>query len=797
MGAFMPPLYHFSPPLHNRPLEPALGIPILEDTDQDQLIRAVKRWLSEHSNWLLVLDNVEDFELVLNLLPVVRRGHVLLITRAQDTGGTAKSIEIDRMLADEGALLLLRRAGLLTSDDLLDLASSADIEQALKISAVLDGLPLALVQAGAYIQATGCGMAGYLSRYEKQRAKLLHWRDRLNTDYPESVATTWSLSFERVQQVSSTAADLMRLCAFFFAEAIPEEMIIEGSHNLGQFLQEVTDEIQLDECFRILRRYSFVQRNLRDKTFSIHRLVQAVQLDNMERETQYLWANRALYAVNQALPYVEAGTQQGQRFFLHAQACCSFIKEQHLASLEAAQLLHKTGRYLREASQYAQAESFCQEALQLYEALSDAPQIELVHCCSDLALVSERLGKFVEAEVLYGRAWVICERLYGMEHPETAVTLNNLGLFYLNQGRITQAEQHIKQALEIRTKILGPDNLQVANSRNCLAELYSDRGMVAEAEQLHKQVLELRERILGPEHPSVGNALNNLAKSYLQQGRLDDAEPICQRAIAIYERNFGSEHHVLAYPLANLAAIYEHQGKSSEAEALFKRSLSLREQALGEDHPEVAVALVRLAVLYKKTGRLSVAEALCQRALLILEKTSSGPELPQRINALSTLTLIYLDQEKYEEAEQLTKRLLTLAKQLYGPEHLRVIKDLNVIGICYLDRHEYARARSLYERMLDVSSKVLGSDHPAIVKLKINVARACEFQGDYFTADLRYMDTLQEIRQKWGLERHPDAPKLLEWYSAFLKKQKRLDEAAHVDAILQRLKAISKKGTKE
>ncbi len=766
-----------------------LDVPTPDEANQDYLVRAVKRWLREHTNWLLIFDNVNDFKVACNFLPTMKHGHVLVTTRAQDTGGIAKNIEIEKMPQDEGALLLLRRAGLLASDDPLDRASKADVELARHISDVMYGLPLALVQAGAYIRATGCDMAGYLDRYEKQRAKLLGRRDELNADYPESVATTWSLSFERVEQASAAAADLLRLCAYFYAEAIPEEMIIDAAHHLGPFLQAITDEIQLDDCIGTLRRYSFIQRNTQNKTFSIHRLVQAVQIDSMEQETQRIWAGRAVYAVNRAFPYVEVGTQQGQRYFLHAQACCLSIKQWHLTSLEAAQLLHKTGRYLREASQYAEAEPFCQDSLELYEHIPQAPKIELSHCCSDLALISEWRGKFAEAEAFYERAWSLCEGLYGTEHPETAAALSNLGLFYSKQGKYSQAEPRIKEALEVRIKTLGADHPQVANSRNCLAELYTKRGKDTEAEQLYKQVLDLYERTLGTEHPRVANVLNNLAGLYEHQGRLDQAEPLCQRALAIYEQQFGPEHHYLAYPLNTLAVIYEGQRKTSEAEALLKKALAIREHTLGTEHPEVAATLKHLALVYKAAGRLQEAGVLFQRALAILEQTA-GPEHPHLINVLSLLTLISLDQHKEEEAERLTGRLLAIAAQLQGLEYLKVINDLIIIGTFYLDHREYARARSLYERVLTTAEKILGPDSPTIVPILINLADVDAQQGDDLHADWLYHRALQVI-EKQGRFWHPDALKLLQRYAPLMRKMHRDKEAEMLESLMEIIRGSS------
>ena len=62
-------------------------------------------------------------------------------------------------------------------------------------------MPLALDQAGAYIEETGCGLLGYHRLYQQYRAALLaERRGELVDDHPLPVATTWHLSFQQVEQ---------------------------------------------------------------------------------------------------------------------------------------------------------------------------------------------------------------------------------------------------------------------------------------------------------------------------------------------------------------------------------------------------------------------------------------------------------------------------------------------------------------------------------------------------------------------------------------------------------------------
>ena len=86
----------------------------------------------------------------------------------------------------------------------LNEAPKEDRTQAESIVQEMDGLPLALDQAGAYIEETSCSLADYLTLYRTRRKDLLGHRSKLPADHPEPVARTWALSFQ--QEWSSDSA---------------------------------------------------------------------------------------------------------------------------------------------------------------------------------------------------------------------------------------------------------------------------------------------------------------------------------------------------------------------------------------------------------------------------------------------------------------------------------------------------------------------------------------------------------------------------------------------------------------
>jgi hypothetical protein len=101
---------------------------------------------------------------------------------------------------------------------LVNRTGDPDGQAAATLAGELGGLPLALEQAAAYVQATWETLAGYLASFRRRRADLLARGEP--TGYPQTVATTWRLAFEDLAQAAPDAAGMLRLLAFCAPEAI-------------------------------------------------------------------------------------------------------------------------------------------------------------------------------------------------------------------------------------------------------------------------------------------------------------------------------------------------------------------------------------------------------------------------------------------------------------------------------------------------------------------------------------------------------------------------------------------------
>ncbi len=647
-----------------------LGLSILEPRNQQQVLFAFHQWFSSQTNWLLILDNVEDLAILDMVFPdenARRRGHIVLTTRAQAVGVWANKIAVETMGEEEGATLLLRRAKVIPRSGPLEAAAEEDREKARVISAELDGLALALDQAGAYIDEAPSSLAEYLDLYRARRAALLRRRGTAVSGHPDSVTTTFELSFDKIQQVNPAAAELLLSCAFLHPDAIPEELIMDGASHAGALLQSVeTDPIQLQEALGTLSRYSLLRRNVSARTLSTHRLVQAVLKDMMDEATQRQRAEQAVQAMVHAFALEGSDTwQHAERYTPHALACAELIEQLRLEGETAAILLSRTGLYLRQRAQYGQAQQFHEQALARYEQLFGPEDPEVATALNNLALVYQEQRKHAEAQGLFERAEGILAKAYPLGHPDRARILANLASCHRSQGELREACRLGELAVAMLEKTLGPEDLDLAAALSTLATVNRDQGDTQRAEPLYQRALAIKERALPPGHPLIAFNLSAFATNFHLQLRFDRAAAYQERALAILEQALGPDHPEVALCLFCLADTYMMRRDFKRAERCNLRSLAIYEKAEGPIHSDMAQPLCGLAMVAQMRGRYVEAEPLYQRALTILEQTQ-GPTYPDLIPMLRAYATLLYRMGRREKARALEARAEAIERKIRG-----------------------------------------------------------------------------------------------------------------------------------
>jgi tetratricopeptide (TPR) repeat protein len=665
-----------------------LAFPQKDREEEPHLFATIKHWLQSQTAWLLILDQVDDISLVDLIVPPQSSGHVLLTTRVQAIATFASAVPITSLTLDMSVLFLLRRAGIIPAEASLDQVPAEIVHQATAIAQEMAGFPLALDQAGAYLEKTGCSLSTYLDLYHQRRTRLLSLRGQFVGSHPDSVTTTLLLAMEKVSQELGANLDLLRLLAFLHPDAIPTEMIVQGASVLGGPLRALaSNPTALDEIIATLLSSSLIHLDTDRTSISIHRLVQAVIIDALTLKQKRQWASQVVRLVNHVFPEVRFDTWATcERYWPQAQHCATLIADFQLSLKEGALLLRRLGSYCYQQANYIEAETYLTQVLRLHEQYQWDEPVEAAQTLNSLAQLYHRQAHYQEAEAYHLRALELREQALGSEHPDTAISLHNLAI------------------------------------------LYSDQGQYQRAEQLYQRVLSIEEISHGIDHPETARILNNLALAYYLQGNYLQAEAAYRRTLMIYERVLPSNHPDLAYPLEGLGDVSEKQGKYQQAEALYRRAFTIREQALGDLHPETAHSMNKLAGIYVSQGRYQQAEALYPRALTIVEQ-SLGLDHPDIALFLNNLAFLANKQGQYQKAEDLYRRALAIQERILGSEHPDMATSLNNLALLYEDQGKYEGAEPLLQRALAIQEHVLGPEHHFTIHTRQNLRNLYQKQG--------------------------------------------------------------------
>ena len=539
----------------------ALGTPA-ETASLDEQLTQVLHWLEANPGWLLIVDNVDTEEAaraIEELLARLWAGHVLITSRIGNWSAGVEPIELDVLAPADAAAFLLER----TPHRRL---AADDASPAATIAGELDGLAVALEQAGAYIDKLRLSFAEYLRRWETKRPEVLRWHDLQLMQYPASVAITWETT---LAQLTEPARRLLEVLVWLSPEPIPLFLV-----EAAPLVEVISDP---RAALAGLAGYSLARFGASGDAVLIHRLVQEItrgRIAAADRTTTLQTALNAVDAVTVDSPWDVRTWAVWTPLAAHAKAVSRYADDAGLAK--------PTARLMNELGLYWQAR-----------------------------------GQFREAEPLMRRALAIDERSYGPDHPNVASDLNNLAALLQATNRLGDAEPLMRRALAIDENSYGPDHPNVAIDLNNLAQLLQATNRLGDAEPLMRRALAIDERSYGPDHPNLAIRLNNLELLQQATNRLGEAEPLMRRALAIDERGYGPDHPNVAIRLNNLALLLQATNRQGEAEPLMRRALAIDERSYGPDHPDVARDLNNLAMLLQATNRQGEAEPLLRRTVQI------------------------------------------------------------------------------------------------------------------------------------------------------------------------------------
>jgi tetratricopeptide (TPR) repeat protein len=360
----------------------ASDLRLTEDASQEAIAEAVRVWLERRRRWLLVLDNVAEPQAVAELLPRSGTGHVLLTTQAE-TGWEplADPLHVQVLAPADAASFLISR----TKQQGPEAEAAATT-----LASSLGGLPLALEQAAAYIVAAGmASLANYAELFATRALELLGRGQPLG--YQHTVATTWSLALQKLQDTEPSAVGLLTLAAFLGPDDLPQPLLATHNEEFPEPLAAAAgDPLALADAVAALRRYSLV-RVVADGLF-IHRLLQTVVRAALDDDAERAWAGVAIRLLRAGFPYESyevVNWPECKRLLPHLLAVVEHGQRLQVEAEAWLWLLNQAAHYLWSRGQYRQALGLLEQALAGLRRMRDDDHPSTLTSMNNLAAVQQ------------------------------------------------------------------------------------------------------------------------------------------------------------------------------------------------------------------------------------------------------------------------------------------------------------------------------------------------------------------------------------------------------------------------
>ena len=623
-----------------------LELPGWNDPLFDTLL-SVSEWFNENEGWLMVLDNADDrdtfFAKSTSAAADVERTRPLSDYLPQDSQDlmliTTRDKRMSERLAVRHASIIVRPMTFSEAEKLLrsqlEKHHAWNDDESRKLITELEYIPLAITQAAAFISQNSVPLADYLDMFrtdDSEIQKLLSEEDlgdaRRDSESLNSVFRTWKLSFDLISKQKLRAAEMLSLMAVLDRQGIPKTL-----------LQSKTDSgVDVIMALGTLQAFSLITAEDEGAVYQLHRLVQLATRKWLELQgTKEKWQEQALLVLADQFPNGNFETWKTcESFWPHAQTVI----------------------------QYKDIIERCSEQ---YSCL-----------IRNIAWFDMTQGRYEIACKGSTAAFELQEKLFGLEHPETLTSMNNLALTYGDQGRWDEAEKLQVQVMETRLRVLKEDHPDTLISMNNLATTYMNQKRWDEAEKLNVQVMETRLRVIKEDHPNTLISMNNLASTYWNQERWDEAEKLEVRVMKTSIRVLKEDHPDTLISMANLASTYKDQGRWDEAEKLNVQVMETRIRVLKEDHPDTLISMNNLASTYKDQGRWDEAEKLQMRVMETRIRVLKEDH-PSTLISMNNLAWTYYSQERHNEAIALMRKVVNLRTKKIGANHPNTLKSIRYL----------------------------------------------------------------------------------------------------------------------
>jgi hypothetical protein len=751
-----------------------LGLKEVSPELRDYSSRVVKNALESgdpYARWLLIFDDVTRPDIINRYIPR-GSGHVIITSRISEWHQVLKTegIEVREFPLAEAIQFLRKRVPQLgyaggTPDSPQDLGDEEEArrqQEAELLARALGSLPLAIEHAASYLAQMGTPVPEYLEDFDRNAHELLDREADMFTVNNLAVAATWSVSRNTL---TPAARELFRLLAFFSAEPISEEVLVQPGRlaDVPAGLQKVLiSRTELKRAARELARFSLVKIDGARNIVQLHRVVQMVTRSRIETEDERA-AEVLRTTVHALLAASDPGSpEKEQNDPLYERSIHHLVPSGALKSDNPVlrNLIINQVRRLHLRGGYSEALSLGEDALALWQDSHPADDIQTLALAVEVGVAMREVSRVEEAFDLNARTLELLREHHGETDETYLICANSYGQDLRLLGRYDDALKHDVSLLPAYEETFSPSQHRMLNLRNNIAIDLRCVGRYEDALGYDTENEAERARYFGATDRQTLSSRFGVARDLRRLGRYEDALAVARELAQIMElrqepwRFFRLEIH------SGLGVALRRGGYYAEAHAIAEDVYSRYLTFAGETHRATLVAATNLVCDRRVVDDLAGAQELGEQTALMWQKVV-GADHPNALTARANLAVVLRMRGNPTAAREMNESVLAAFQDLYPrdrypDEHpatlvvmANLASDLAAVGAVQ-------QARDLGERTLAASRAVRGHTHPATLAVAANLALDLRATGDAEAALTLHQETLAAYEDQVTLE-HPQA----------------------------------------
>lgn len=282
----------------------------------------------------------------------------------------------------------------------------------------------------------------------------------------------------------------------------------------------------------------------------------------------------------------------------------------------------------------------------------------------------------------------------------------------------------------------------------------------------------------------------NSAKGYAADSTVDERAQTAERVTNAVEKM------KLDTLILDAQSNYQH-GRYKEAVRLFEQA-----QQMGpETSYQKALISLGLAEAYRSSGRYKEAETLFKSSIEEAEqedqkhlnkKYKAGKKRASDLvpSMMSNLSVLYLDQSRFPECEEILRNCISLALKKVGPNNTNLALPYNGLTRLYLKWGKFDNAKAINDKTMALFTTPQSRNNWLYAYTAYNLAQILNVRGNYKAAEELYKATLLGIQSLMGYE-HEHVATVLEPLGELYRKEGRYEEARKTFQQVRKIRAAA------